>query len=208
MFKYDKKVDLWSKDKIKNLDVIWGNSITKQRNDRKSFLFPFLINYLNGYLEKYGDSFIKRFNDLTGLSFKIDDFKYYINSTNISLHNGTEEYISIGLNHSFIAYPTIIIHEISHLYFYKYIDSENFLKYNKVVKTSDLISEKEQNELKEIITVIINKEFADIIYKFDDGYPHHKDIRKEVLKLWTERKPNFDKWISEVIKIYKKRVAS
>jgi hypothetical protein len=70
---------------------------------------------------------------------------------------------------------------------YKYITSKKFLE-----ETCNVISEKEKNELKEIITVIINKEFADIIDKPDEGYPNHKNIRKQILKLWKKENPNFD----------------
>lgn len=204
MFKYNKKVDTWSHKMIQGLDEVWGNKIPKKNNNLKQITIPFLISYLNGYLNKYGKTIIAIFNKLTGLSYKINDFKYYVNTTPVSLHNAKNLYISISLNHSFISYPTIIIHEISHIYFYKYIESLRFLKLNNISKTSDLISEKERNELKEIITVILNEEFIDIIDKLDGGYPNHKNIREKIIKLWKKENLNFDKWIVKVIKEYKK----
>jgi hypothetical protein len=207
-FKYNKKIDTWSKKMIEGLDTIFGNKIPQNQNNLKTITLPFLIEYLNKYLNKYGKTIINRFNKLTGLSYTTDDFGFYINNTPVSLHNGKELYISISQNHSFNKYPTVIIHEISHIYFYKYIYSSRFLKFNNILKTSDLISEKERNELKEIITVIINKEFIDIIDKLDEGYPNHKNIREKALKLWIKKYPNFDEWIREVIKIYKKEAAN
>ncbi len=198
MFRYDKKVDIWSKKMIAGLNKVWGNEIPKKQTSKKSLTLPFLIDYLNKYLNKYGKTIIKRFNELTGLSYKINDFGYYINNTPVSLHNSEKLFISISQNHPFTKYPTVIIHEISHIYFYKYINSTKFLK------TCNVISKKEKNELKEIITVIINKEFTDIIDKPDEGYSNHKNIRKQILKLWEKENPNFDKWVKEVIKIYKK----
>ena len=204
MFKYDKKINNWSHEMIRGLDNVWGNKIPNNQVNQTSLTMPFLINYLNEYLEKYGNTIIKRFNKLTGLSYKISDFGFYINDTPVSLHNSKDLYISISLNHSFARYPTIIIHEISHIYFQKYINSQKFMKLNNISKISDLISEKERNELKEIITVIINTEFSDVIDRLDEGYPNHKNIREKVLKLWRKDK-NFDKWMTKVIKIYKKR---
>ena len=203
MFKYDKKIDNWSKDMISGLDNIWGAQIPNKNQKLHSLTLSSLIFYLNTYIDKNGNTIIKRFNKLTGLSYKLSDFKYYVNSTPVSLHNGKDLYISIGSNHSFNSYPTIIIHEISHIYFYKYLESKKFLKINKISKATDLISEKERNELKEIVTVIINEEFGDLIDKKDQGYLEHKEIREKITKLWNKDR-NFDKWIIKVIKEYKK----
>ncbi|MFA5932160.1 MAG: hypothetical protein WC793_02175 [Candidatus Paceibacterota bacterium] len=208
MFKYDKKIDIWSKKMIKNLDKVWGNKIPKNKNNSKSLTSPFLIIYLNRYFNKYGKKIFARFNKLTSLSYKINDFDYYINNTPVSLHNSKKSYISISQYHSFNKYPAVIIHEISHIYFYNYINSKKFLKFNNISKTSDLISEKERNELKEIITVIINKEFANIIDRLDEGYPNHKNIREKIFNLWIKENINFDEWVAEVIKIYKKEVVN
>lgn len=204
MFKYDKKIDNWSQKIIKDTKDVWGNKIPKGQDGLKHRTLPFLIDYLNSYLEKYGKTIINRFNKLTGLSYSVSNFGYYINSTSVSLHNATKLYISLSQEHAFNRYPAIIIHEISHIYFYKYVESIRFLKFNNISKTSDLLSEKEKNELKEIITVIINTEFVDIIDKIDEGYPHHKNIREKVLKLWVKEKPNFDKWIAKVMEEYKR----
>jgi hypothetical protein len=208
MFKYDKKIDNWSQKMIKNIGKIWGNKILKKKNNIKSIVFRFLIKYLNGYLNKYGKTIITRFNVLTVLSDKVNDFSYYINSATVSVHNALDLYISISSHHSFIRYPTVIIHEISHIYFYNYINSKKFLKFNNILKTSDLISKKERNELKEIITVILNREFKDIIDVSDEGYPNHKNIREKIFKLWEKKRPNFDEWMMEVIKIYKMGVTN
>ncbi len=135
MFKYDKRIDSWSKKKITDLKKIWGNEIPKTQSGQNYLTLPFLVDYLNNYLNKYGKIIIKRFNKLTGLSYKINDFGYYLNSTSVSLHNSKKLFISISQNRSFAKYPTIIIHihEISHIYFYKYINSKRFLKFNNEI---------------------------------------------------------------------------
>jgi hypothetical protein len=203
MFRYDKKIDNWSNKMTAGLTKIWGHKIQKIQKDSNFNTLQLLNEYLNEYFNKYGKIIFTRFNNLTGLSYQVKDLGYYVNNTNFSLHNSQNSYISIGKNHTFNSYPTVIIHEISHIYFYKYINSERFLKYNKILKTSDLLSDRERNELKEIITVIINEEFADIINTQDQGYPSHQKIRSQIIKLWGKDK-DFDKWISKVIKIYKK----
>lgn len=207
MFKYDKKIDNWSQKKIRGLDNIWGVKIEKTKNTLNFMSIKYLEIYLNLYINKYGKKIINRFNRLTGLSYKINDFKFYTNNTPVSLHNAKYLYISIGKYHAFNKYPTIIIHELSHIYFYKYIESKKFLEFNKIFNTFDFISTKEKNELKEIITVIINDEFSDIIDSSDDGYPEHKEIRNNIIKLWRKNKnKDFDKWINNVIKTNKKRL--
>jgi hypothetical protein len=203
MFKYDEKKDAWAYEMIKGIEEIWGNRMLKIENDKEPITTKYLINYLNNYLEDYGQKILEKFSILTGISYKNKDLNYYVNTTPVSLHSSSEHFISIGGYHSFISYPTVVIHEICHIFFHDFVRSENFLSFSKISDISEILSIKQENELKEIVTVIINLEFLDLIAQKDQGYPNHQSIRHELEMLWLN-KPDFTIWISEAIKIYKK----
>ena len=192
-FQYNKKIDDWSHNMISNLNETWGVQLNKKSTKSKYKTLPFLKNYLDGYWQKYETKIIKKLNNIFKLNFRSNDFSLYLNTTIVSLHNTEKQFISISLNHSFISYPTIIIHELSHIYFYKYIQ-------NNLITDLD---EAELNELKEIITVIINNEFKEYIDYPDIGYPNHQKIREQAKKIWRKNK-NIDTFIEKLIKIYKK----
>jgi len=203
MFEYSKKIDDWSQDMIKGLTEIWGNKISKAPDDVAPFTIKYLVTYLDGYMKEYGQKIIDRFDVLMGKLLGQNNVSYYVNTTPVSLHNSSEFFVSIGECHSFISYPTVVIHEICHIYFYYFIRSQNFLSFNKVSDISELLTESQENELKEIITVILNLEFSDLINQDDQGYPDHQVIRRELQALWLE-KPDFISWVSAAIKMYKR----
>lgn len=205
MFKYNAEVDNWSHKMIEGIEGVWGYKLEKTDKKNKLITMDMLIKYLDDYIGQYGKEILNRFNNLTGLSFNLDNLGLYVNTTSVSMHNGQQVYVSIGLNHSFISYPTIVIHEIFHIYFSHYIHTERFLISNDVLKTEDIISPQEENDIKEIITVIINGLFKDIIDTPDSGYPDHKEMRDEIATLWkNDKKKDFNNWLNSVIKLNKK----
>jgi hypothetical protein len=203
MFKYDEQIDSWSHDMIKDLTEIWGNEILKANHNMIPFTTKYLIAYLNSYAEEYGQKILDRFDLLMGSSCSPKDIGYYVNTTPVSLHSSSQQFISISGYHSFIAYPTVIAHEICHLYFYNFLRSKKFLSFNQVSDIAELLTESQENEVKEMITIILNLEFLDLINQDDPGYPHHQIMRRELQALWLN-KPDFISLVSEAIKIYKK----
>ncbi|MDP3899828.1 MAG: hypothetical protein Q8Q23_01980 [bacterium] len=192
-FQYDKKIDNWSHRMISGLTEIWGVRLNKNNDKLRYKTLPLLKNYLDGYWQKHGTKIIKRLNSIFKLNHSPDDFLLYLNTAGASLHNTEKQFISLCLHHSFISYPTVIIHELSHIYFYQYLRKSSITSLNN----------NEANELKEIITVIINTEFLDYIDCLDVGYPDHKKIRARAKKIWQQNK-NMDAFMAKMIKIYKK----
>lgn len=202
MFIYDKTVDRWSHKMTKNLTEVWGTRVPQQMRRDKFKTLSFLQNYLNEYLRKYRQKIFLKFSDITGIKHAPNDFGYFLNTTPVSLHNTKNKYISIGLHHEFASYPTIIIHELFHLFFYEHIKTLNFHKTLGKAQVEPP-SDHEFNEIKEIITVIINDEFQDLIDTPDAGYPNHQIARAKVLACWRSER-NFQTVILYAIEMHKK----
>ncbi len=204
MFQYDKKIDEWSQAMIKGHDEIWGRQITVANGTDLVITRNSLIDYLNDYTDKHLEEILLRLNRMTGLSYGASDIGLFINTIPVSLHNAKDKFISISAYHQFFTYPTVIIHELFHVYFCNYIRTAEFLAQNGIKDLSDIISSKEENELKEIVIVIINEEFSDLIDADDAGYPHHLNLRKELLILWESENHDFFSWVRHVIEALKK----
>lgn len=193
MFHYNKKIDTWSQTRIKNIRQIWGNTIPLQSNKTRFRSLPYLQIYLNSYLNKHGKKIINQLNKLSGQKNVINQFGFFLNSTPVSLHNAQDKFISISATHQFNKYPTVIIHELLHIIFYQQISLDKNLQ----KKLDTILSEKDINRLKEVITVLINVEFNDLIEVPDTGYTEHQEVRKKALKIWRKRK-NFSDFIWQV----------
>lgn len=202
MFIYDKKIDRWSHKMIKNLTEVWGVGIP-QKTRRDSFkTLPFLQQYLNEYIREYGEEIFLKFLCVTGIKYVPKNFGYFLNTTPVSLHNAKDKYISIGLHHEFASYPTVVIHELFHIFFYEYVETLQFrAALNKA--RIEYPTEHELDEIKEIVTVIINDVFQSIIDTSDAGYPNHQISRTAVFVHWCSER-NFKTVILNAIEAYKK----
>ena len=186
MFKYSKSVDQWSKRMIIGIDKVWGQAIPKDHSKIKLITPIFLKNYLNSYFSRYGEKIFLKLNTVFSSNYKASDFKYFINTTSVSLHNAQEKFISISINHEFSRYPTIVIHELFHLFFYLFIQ-----------RHPTKANEETLNDIKEILTVIINLEFDAYIDVRDEGYPTHQKKRGWVKNYWLRNK-NINELITEL----------
>jgi len=101
--------------------------------------------------------------------------KCYIVTTETSAINLKKKYILLSAHIPIDKIPMVIIHEFSHIAFLQ--KWGNFCK--KLGYTKNGIK-----ELKEVLTVINNIEFKDII---DKGYSIHKNIRRTVKNRWLEK---------------------
>lgn len=202
MFRYNKKIDRWSHKMISNINNVWGMQIDKMPI-RKIKTLPLLKDYLDKFLKKNHKQIFNKLNKIFKTTYSSDSFKYYLNTTSVSLYNPLERFISISPNHSFTRYPTVIIHELFHIFFYLYLTSDKFLKDNRLKSIEQLLTREELNEVKEIITIIINHEFNNLIDYPDSGYPKHSHLRKIAEKIWLRDK-NFQKFITRFIQVYKK----
>ena len=88
-------------------------------------------------------------------------------------------------------------HEIMHIEFLK--------KYKNYLKEKGL-SDEQIYHLKEILTVLLNEDMKDILFKPDIGYFNHQELRTKVLEMYQEHKKSgdsFQKFLDGVILIIK-----
>jgi len=90
-------------------------------------------------------------------------------------------------------YLRTFIHELLHFQTYAYWGKKCLKK----------LTNKEFENLKEALTIILNEEFMDLIIWPDRGYKVHKNLRAELLNYRRENK-NFNKLINYGVKIYPK----
>lgn len=89
-------------------------------------------------------------------------------------------------------------HEIMHIEFLK-----KYTPYCKEVELSDM----QISHLKEILTVLLNVDMVDVLFRPDQGYKKHEAIRPQVLKLYEEQKKegkNFSSFLNKTISLIKK----
>lgn len=89
-------------------------------------------------------------------------------------------------------------HEIMHIEFLR--------KYKDYCKNKGL-SNIEIDHLKEILTVLLNEEMKDILFRPDRGYLKHQEIRSKILEIYQGNKKEnkkFIQFLDEVIDIMKK----
>jgi len=88
-------------------------------------------------------------------------------------------------------------HEIMHI--------ELLKKYNNYFKEKGL-SDEQIYHLKEILTVLLNEDMKDIMFKPDSGYFNHQGLRAEVLEIYQQHKKSgdsFQKFLDEIIPVIK-----
>lgn len=196
MFKYNKKIDAWSRSMILEVNEAWGLIIDKDEEKISLKMLKYLLDYLDGYMKVNGNKIFLIFSRILDMKCHESEVRFYVNSSTVSLHNGSKKFVSISCRHGFDVYPTVIIHEIFHILFYQYINfNKNAIK--------EKISEYECNEIKEILTVLINLEFQNLIYKHDKGYPVHATMRNEVEKFWKKKK-SFGALLGFVLKEFRR----
>ena len=83
-------------------------------------------------------------------------------------------------------------HELMHLHFHEHY-------FNRVEKE---LGNKRAHDLKEALTVLLNKEFMDLWFIPDNGYELHKEIREFILKEWKKEK-DFDKLLTKCVDFIK-----
>lgn len=80
-------------------------------------------------------------------------------------------------NKDFLA--SIIIHELMHLYFWRYYGNLCLKKGLTRYQTEDI---------KEAFTILMDEEFKGVVNAKDEGYEMHQKIRKFILKEWMKSK--------------------
>ncbi len=208
-FTYDPKIDMWSHKKVKGLYGMWGGQFKRETKSMPQANIEQASLLLNKFLNSHGQGIISKLNHIFGLNFKLEDFGFYLNTLpEISLdsHKKGNFFISISSSHPAKKFPMVVVHEFSHIYFYAFMH-KNFKKswLGLELHVGDKrLGEGELNELKEIVTVINNIEFKDILITPDTGYPKHEKIRTKTVELWQGNK-NFKDFIIQLTELYKEK---
>jgi hypothetical protein len=148
------------------------------------------------------DSYIKSYEE----DWKIIGEEYQRRAENIfkvKLPKGITVYLTINNrcpysiegNYFFVSLPSkfvmkTIMHELWHFYTgYKFGTWE------------EKIGKQRYNEIKESLTVLLNVECKDLLPQgvTDIGYPQHRELRKEVLKIWDVER-DVEKLLEKLIK--------
>src|SRR3972149_7700132 len=97
----------------------------------------------------------------------------------------------------FSDFPNTASHEIMHIEFLK--------KYSGYCSKKGL-DQKQIDNLKEILTVLLNEDLAEFLYLPDRGSDSHKEIRRKVLRLYRKHKKakrDFPLFLNKVIALMK-----
>jgi hypothetical protein len=88
----------------------------------------------------------------------------------------------------------IVMHEAMHSIFHKYFYNEWKKKFN--------LTDQQIWTIKEAVTVILNSECSNLMFKKDTGHPGHENLRGKILKDWLKYK-NFEKVLDLICKYVK-----
>ena len=87
----------------------------------------------------------------------------------------------------------VFVHELLHFQTIYYFKTEIVEK----------VSDKDFENFKEALTVILNVEFKELLTQHDRGYKIHRKLREKLLHYWSKER-NFSKLIDYGVKIYHK----
>ncbi len=140
-----------------------------------------------------GDFFNKT-EEIFNTNFKKDFITCYLTTETRCTYNIQENYF-----YTTMQYPDkanwLIMHEILHFYTWQEYKS-------KLTKLG--IDDKEYNEIKEALTVLLNSEYKDLMgAEIDKGYPQHQELRAEITNWWKNYR-DLDLVIEKVVKYIKK----
>ncbi|MBU4443680.1 hypothetical protein KJ656_01150, partial [bacterium] len=146
---------------VKDIAYIWGNPLVGNKPNPNLRAIKPSIDFLDSILDNNGTEIFKRLSSITGINKKIQDIDFFVNSVRVSLHNTGQRFVSISLHHPLDTYPTIIIHELFHIFFHDLLYSGSLI--DKLDEESIVALKEKENEIKEYLTIIINEEFSDLI---------------------------------------------
>jgi hypothetical protein len=85
-------------------------------------------------------------------------------------------------------------HELLHFHFFEHY-------WNKIEKQ---IGNNKTDDLKEALTVLLNLEFKDLWFKYDQGYSNHQELRKFISQQWKKKK-DFNLLLKKCVEYLKKK---
>jgi len=220
-FKLDYKRDARNYWKAANSTPAWGYDFSKvvlpkikekvkgkSWDKSKDYLYSLLrknykrdgkmINLVNKHFSEawnlIEDEYFKRLAKIMKKPIYTNKFTAYITTIKRYPYNEKEDSFMVGFWESTVSTLLTAAHEIMHLQFYKY--------YWKQCR-KELDNDK-TDDLKEAFTVLLNKEFLDLIVHRDDGYPKHQKLRQYLAKQW-DKTHDFNEVLGKGISYLKKQ---
>ena len=151
--------------------------------------------FLEKVWKKIEKKFFQRLEKITEKPIFIKEFKCYLTTGFMCPYDPRDNSFMVSMWHSIPWNITTICHEMFHLQFLHY--------YEKYCRK--FISRKELDDLKEVLTFILDTDFYDLLLCKDRGYSSHQKLRKKLKKIWEEDR-NFNRFLDKAIKLIKKNL--
>lgn len=203
-FKIDYKKDAHNYWEAANSNFYWGHNFSKavfpeirknirgkSWNKSKEYLYALLrknykrdgkmINLMkNQFSEAWNmieGEYFKRLEKVMKKPIYTNKFISYITTIKRCPYDEKENSFMVNFWEPTVYVLLTAAHELMHLQFHKYYWNQCRKKLGSSKKTGDL---------KEALTVLLNKEFLDLIIAKDTGYPAHQKLRKHLSNLWDK----------------------
>jgi hypothetical protein len=191
----------WLKDYPKDFIDLFINKTDPQKKE-------IIVNYIDKYytkkyldkfynsskiFDKYNQKIINRLEKIHNRQFPVEKviIKYNTFIACPYQYRKNQKWFGIFLSKRYInkGFIGVAVHELMHLFFHYY--------FWDICKSKGLKSD-EIHFIKESFTVIINKEFKDILDYKDYGYLEHKTLRQIILKEW-KKGTSFEEILKKII---------
>jgi hypothetical protein len=192
-FSYDKQKDIWC---LMNYGKGSMNSSTPTKVYEKLVALhgespseetasDFIDSYIKENsidIEKYVLDYQNEWNQIADIYYKKAESIFGVNLENyitvyLTINNRCP--YSIAESHFFVSVPTYsmrktVMHELWHFYTWYKFGSQQ-----------EILGKQKYNEIKEVLTVLLNIEFKDLLGDIQDaGYPQHQELRTNILDIW------------------------
>ena len=224
IFKLNKRKDMWNwwhACKWSGWGIDWTDYMPKQvvrkikgrtQKEAYRFLGPYLkrlykkkrkeIDFFKSKIksawELKGKQIIKKLEEIHNKKTPYKKIICYYTSCLRAPYGFGKDYFWIAVpvyNFDSNIFLTTITHELFHLFFTYYY----WIQCRKLGLKDELIG-----HLKEALTFLINSEFKGILLQKDYGYPIHKNLRKDLGKIWCKNK-NFSRFIEKACRLIKEK---
>ncbi len=158
-----------------------------------SKILKIFVRAINDSWQHIEKEYFKRLTKLTGKSLDEPEIRGWVTFSPKCPYNPKNYSFFVSFYSSLPQVMVTAGHEIMHLHFHKYY-------WDKIEKE---LGHDKTADLKEALTVLLNKEFYDLWQVSDVGYEMHKELRKFIFKKWYETK-DFDVLLNKCVRYLKK----
>ncbi len=198
MRNYKKRLKAGAQKRDKRIEAFLKLSQKEQRRRidleisgyyKNKTLLKSLLRDINSEWLKREEKFIKRLEKIHKHPFKFKGIRGVLSTGPMYGYSTKDKWFAAKmLSNKFIVLDAAM-HELMHFMFHEYYWNE--------CKKAGLAEEKIW-AVKEALTVLLNVEFADMMFGFDKGYEPHKRMREAIAKAWA-KDPDFDKVLKVAI---------